>query len=443
MACGAKPPNIVFLFADDHCYEAVAGLGHSQVQTPNLDLLVRNGLSFTHAYNMGSWSGAVCIASRTMLNTGRFLWHAQAVVDQLETEREAGRLWSEQFRRAGYRTYMTGKWHVNCNAENAFDVAQARAPGMPNQTPEGYNRPLADVPDPWSPSDPRFGGYWKGGRHWSEIVADDALGFLQEATDRDEPFFMYLAFNAPHDPRQSPQEYVERYLPQNIDIPTNFLPQYPFKDLIGCSEQLRDEQLGPFPRTEHAVQVHRREYYAIITHMDAQIGRILQALRQLPEGRNTYIVFTADHGLALGHHGLFGKQNMYDHSVRVPFIVVGPDIPEGARCNAPIYLQDVVPTSLAWAGITVPRYMEFRSLIPLIRGDATRSYDAIYGTYLNLQRMVTMDGYKLIVYPRATLPPVSRSPRSRRDRRPRSAGRISTGDTSPFSSIVTFAVRNG
>ena len=139
---GPEQPNIVFLLADDQCYETLSALGHPQVRTPNLDRLVRNGLTFTHAYNMGSWSGAVCIASRTMLNTGRFLWHAHAVEGQLESEREAGRLWSQHFRGAGYRTYMTGKWHLSCRADAAFDVVQHLRPGMPNQTPEGYNRPL-------------------------------------------------------------------------------------------------------------------------------------------------------------------------------------------------------------------------------------------------------------------------------------------------------------
>jgi arylsulfatase A-like enzyme len=399
LAGAAERPNIILLLADDQSYETIGALGHSQVQTPNLDALVRSGLSFTQAYNMGSWSGAVCVASRTMLNTGRFLWRAHEVAGSLEAEREAGRLWSEQLRRAGYRTYLSGKWHVDCRVAAAFDVVQHLRPGMPNQTPEGYNRPLSGQPDPWSPSDPRFGGYWKGGRHWSEVLADDALGFLQEATDREEPFFMYLAFNAPHDPRQAPQAFVDRYPAAQVAIPTNFLAEYPFKDSIGCGPALRDEALGPFPRTEHAVQVHRQEYYALITHLDQQIGRILQALRKSPRARNTYVFFTADHGLAVGHHGLFGKQNMYDHSVRVPLIVVGPRIPAGKRCDAPVYLQDVMPTSLELAGVAPAAHVEFKSLGPLIRGEATESYDAIYGAYLDLQRMVTLDGYKLIVYP--------------------------------------------
>ncbi len=172
---------------------------------------------------------------------------------------------------------------------------------------------------------------------------------MKEATQREEPFFMYLAFNAPHDPRQSPQSYLDRYPVEQVSVPENFQPLYPFADAIGCGKGLRDERLAPFPRTPHAVQVHRREYYALITHMDAQIGRILESLQATGKADNTWIFFSADHGLAVGQHGLLGKQNMYDHSVRVPFMVVGPNVAADRRIDEPIYLQDVMPTTLELA----------------------------------------------------------------------------------------------
>jgi arylsulfatase A-like enzyme len=393
-------PNMVFLFADDQCFETVHALGHKLVQTPNLDRLVERGLTFTDAHNQGSWTGAVCVASRTMLNTGRFLWNARRVDKAAEQERQAGRFWSEYLKKAGYDTYMTGKWHVKADPEKAFDHVTNVRGGMPNQTPEGYNRPIEGQPDPWSPWDPKFGGYWKGGTHWSEVLGNDAVAFLREASKRDGPFFMYLAFNAPHDPRQSPKQYVDKYPLDEVDVPVNFLPEYPYKDDIGCGPGLRDEKLGPFPRTPYAVKVHRQEYYAIITHMDAQIGRILDALEQSGKAANTYLFFTADHGLAIGHHGLFGKQNLYDHSVRVPLVVCGPGVPQGKRTSTPVYLQDIMPTTLELAGVPVPEHVQFKSLMPLVRGTAAGSYDAIYGGYLDLQRSVKQDGYKLLLYPK-------------------------------------------
>jgi choline-sulfatase len=401
-AADTPKPNVLFLFADDQSYEALGALGKTQVKTPNLDRLAAQGASFSHAYNMGSWSGAVCLASRTMLVTGRSLWRANAVYKRTDGEREAGHLWPQLMHSAGYRTYFTGKWHVNTNAALTFDVAKNIRAGMPKDTPAGYNRPLLGQPDPWSPSDPRFGGYWNGGKHWSEVVGDDAVEFLADAKASGKPFFMYVAFNAPHDPRQSPQSYVDQYPLDDVAVPKNFAHAYPHKDAIGCGPDLRDEKLGPFPRTEHAVKTHRQEYFAIITHMDAQVGRILDALAASGQAENTWIFFTADHGLAVGHHGLFGKQNMYDHSLRVPFIAAGPGVGKGRRIDAPIYLQDIMPTALELAGAAKPAHVDFHSLLPLLQGKTDiHQYPAIYGAYLQLQRALILDGWKLIVYPKA------------------------------------------
>ena len=395
-----EQPNILFIFADDQCFETVNAFGNAEIQTPTLDALAARGTTFTHCFNMGSWSGAVCVASRTMLNTGRFVWRANAVYQTSEAERKAGRWWSEHMKRAGYKTYFTGKWHCRADASKAFDVARNIRPGMPNQTPTGYNRPLADGSDPWSPSDPKFEGFWKGGTHWSEIVGNDAVEFLDDATKQDKPFFMYVAFNAPHDPRQSPKEYVDRYPLQNISVPVNYLPLYPYKDDIGCGVNLRDEKLATFPRSEYGVKVNRQEYYAIITHMDAQIARILQQLESTGQADNTWIFFTADHGLACGHHGLMGKQNMYDHSLRVPFMVAGPGVEAGSEIKEPIYLQDVMATSLDLAGVEKPEHVEFHSIRPMLAGQPS-PYQSIYGAYLKVQRAIRTNQYKLIVYPKA------------------------------------------
>lgn len=397
----ADKPNILFLFADDQCHETIRALGHTDIDTPNLDRLIARGATFTHAYNMGSWTGAVCVASRTMLVTGRSVWRAKTLYEgkNTEIEREAGRLWPQRMAKAGYETFFTGKWHIKTDAAKCFDHSANIRAGMPKDTPEGYNRPLPGQPDPWNPSDPEFGGFWQGGKHWTEVVGDDTVGFLGGAAKSEKPFFMYIAFNAPHDPRQSPKEYVDRYPLDRIQVPENFLPEYPHKDTIGCGPGLRDEKLAPFPRDEHAVKVHRQEYYAIITHLDAQIGRILDALEQSGEAENTWIFFTADHGLAVGHHGLFGKQNLYDHSLRVPFLVAGPGVKAGAKIDAPIYLQSAMATALDLAGAD-REGIEFESVRPLLEGKDD-GLDAVYGAYNELQRAVIDDGWKLILYPKA------------------------------------------
>ncbi|OYW17858.1 MAG: hypothetical protein B7Z55_11710 [Planctomycetales bacterium 12-60-4] len=339
-----------------------------------------------------------------MLNTGRFLWDFQKVDAAMDRERDAGRLWSKTLNRAGYQTYMAGKWHVRTKSQQTFDVVGTERPGMPDVVPQkhphAYNRPRDGVEDTWNPANPAEGGFWQGGRHWSEVLADETLGFFQTAAKSDRSFFMYVAFNAAHDPRQAPQPYLDLYPAQDVRVPVNFLPEYPFKDRIGCPHSLRDEFLAPMPRTRHAIQVHRREYYALITHMDAQIGRILEGLETAGLAQKTWIFFTADHGLAVGQHGLLGKQNLFDHSVRVPFFVVGPGVPAGTQSHEPIYYQDVMPTTLDLAGLDIPEHVSYQNLLPIIRGKGTSKYRSIYNAYIDLQRAVTMDGWKLLLYPK-------------------------------------------
>ncbi len=400
-AGATKPqkPNILFIFADDQTFDSIGALGCKEAHTPNLDRLVRQGVSFDNCYNQGGWHGAICVASRTMLLTGRFLWEAAALDPHVPQECDAGRLWPQYFERAGYRTYMSGKWHVNCDAANAFQTVRHIRGGMPPDVPEQYDRPHADAPDPFDPANPDLGGFWAGGEHWSEVLGDDGVDFLQDAADHDTPFFMYLAFNAPHDPRQSPQRYLDKHPYDDISTPESFLPEYPYKDDIGCGPDLRDERLAPFPRTPHAVRTQRREYYAMISHMDTQIGRILDALEATGRAGETYIFFTADHGLAVGKHGLMGKQNMYEHSMKAPLLLAGPGIPADRRIATPVYLQDIMPTTFDLAGMEIPDHVQYKSLTPLITGGSDKQYEAIYGAYRHVQRMIRVDNHKLIHYP--------------------------------------------
>jgi arylsulfatase A-like enzyme len=396
-------PNILFIFADDQTFLGVNALGNNEVISPNIDKLAQSGVTFTHTYNMGGWNGAVCVASRAMLNTGRFLWKAKAAEDNEYQKMQASqKFWSQMMQNAGYDTYMTGKWHVQQNAESIFQIAMDVRPGMPKTVPEAYNRPQSPKDTTWLPWHTKYGGFWEGGKHWSEVIADNTIQFLDSAKNSSNPFFMYVAFNAPHDPRQSPKKFVEMYPLENIGVPDSYMDLYPWKDSIGCGPGLRDEMLAPFPRTTYSVKVHRQEYYAIITHMDEQIGKIIAHLKETGLDKNTYILFSADHGLAVGNHGLIGKQNMYDHSMRVPCILVGPDIPANEKRGMQVYLQDLMATSLDLAGIEKPEYVDFNSLLPLIQNSEGKSpYSEIYGAYINLQRMVRTDDFKLIVYPKA------------------------------------------
>jgi len=414
-------------------YTAINALGNNEIQTPNLNRLVKNGTTFTNAYNMGAWNGAVCAASRAMMISGRYVWDAYEFRKNWARKDSAAynQSWGKIMESAGYDTYMTGKWHVDAPADKVFQQVKHIRPGMPGDEwdhykmvrqfkqavgiqkidgklvtaddvlPIGYNRPKDKNDNSWSPVDPKHGGFWEGGKHWSEVLKDDALSFIDQAKNKDNPFFMYLAFNAPHDPRQAPQSYIDKYPLENISLPKSWLPEYPNKEKIGNGQDLRDEALAPYPRTEYAIKKHIQEYYAIITHLDTQIGEILDALEASGKMDNTYIFFTADHGLAVGKHGLLGKQSMYDHSIRPPLLFMGPNIPKDKKVNNDIYLQDIMATSLELAAIDKPDYVDFNSFLDQAKGTTTEgNYQEIYGAYIKFQRMIRKDGFKLIVYPR-------------------------------------------
>jgi choline-sulfatase len=402
LACAraAEParPDILLLFADDLAPDTIAALGNPEIRTPNLDRLVARGTSFDRAYGMGGWHGAICVASRAMLLTGRTLWdcdNGKAVGADLK----AGRLLPQRLAAAGYRTYFTGKWHNDGKPSDCFDeVGAVRMDGMPKADAGAYGRSGAPG-EAWKPDDPARGGYWSGGRHWTEVTADDAAARLLRREPDDRPRFLLVAFNAPHDPRQSPAEFVRQYPPGKVSVPANFLPAYPNAEAIGCGKSLRDERLAPFPRTEAAVRLHRGEYYAIIAHLDAQVGRILDALEKSGRAERTLIVFTSDNGLAVGQHGLMGKQSLHEHSLRMPLVLAGPGVPAGKRVGAPVHIFDLVPTALELAGAKADT--GFRNLLPLLRGDASGTRDALIGSYMNLQRAVILRDWKLIAYPKA------------------------------------------
>lgn len=405
----AGKPNIVFLFTDDQAPDTIAaanvwGVDHSQIQTPHMDRLFHGGTSFSHAYNMGAWHAAVCVASRSMLNSGRFLWHARrAEKGGFQGMIRGQRLWSQRMKAAGYETYLSGKWHITAPPARIFDHVHRIRPGMPGTVKAAYSRPADGKPDAWLPWDPANGGYWEGGKHWSEVLADDTESMIKRAALQDKPFFMYVAFNAPHDPRQSPQSFLEMYPLENIRTPRNMLPLNPHHAAMGLGPTdgtgMRDEALAPFPRTEFAVKTHRREYQALVSHLDAQIGRIVAALEREGLAGNTYIILTSDHGLALGRHGLLGKQNLYEHSLRVPFIITGPGIPKGKTVDARIYLQDAMATTLELAGAD-REGIDFKSVMPLIAGKSNDRHEGIYAAFgPRDQRAVIDGGHKMILYP--------------------------------------------
>ena len=379
----ASRPNVLILFADDQRADTIAALGNRRIRTPNLDRLASQGTAFTRTYCMGSLQGAVCVPSRAMLLTGRTLFHVKEDLEGQPT-------WPEAFAKEGYTTFLTGKWHNHAeSALLAFQLGKAIfLGGMGNP----YKLSIQDI----SPEH-TFVNKRTSVEHSVKVFADAASEFIRNQNQaKDRPFLCYVPFNLPHDPRVAPPEYHRRYQADRPALPANFLTQHPFNngELV-----IRDEELAPWPRTPEVVRQHLADYYAAIEFLDAQIGRILESLKASGQYENTLIVFAADHGLALGSHGLFGKQNLYEHSMRAPLIIAGPGIPRGRRVDALSYLLDIFPTLGEVTSVPAPEGSEGLSLAPILDGKQQTCRASIFTAYRHVQRAVRDDQWKLIVYP--------------------------------------------
>ena len=371
--------NVLLLFADDQRADTIAALGNPLIQTPNLDRLVKRGVAFDRAYMQGGMQGATCVPSRAMLLSGQPLFHVDEKLKRDET-------WPAAFARAGYTTFMSGKWHNGPESIAAsFQIARSVfAGGMTNP----MKAKLSDLKN-GKLTPPRLAT-----KHACAVFADEAIRFLIE--HKEGPFLCYVPFDAPHDPHIVPENFAIRYDPAKIPLPPNFLPQHPFDN----GEMLvRDERLLPWPRSGDNVREMIAEYYRYISYLDSQIGRILDALDASRFAKNTIVVFTADSGVARGSHGLIGKQNVYEHSVRVPLIICGPGIPAARRSDAICYLFDLLPTLGNMCGVPAPTASEGIEFTASLSDPRKPARSQLMFAYRNFQRAVRNDRWKLIRYP--------------------------------------------
>ena len=403
----SKPPNVLLFFADDQRFDTIRALGNPRIHTPNLDRLAARGCAFTHAHIPCGTHGAICMPSRAMLHTGRTLFHLHDSGSSIPAEHT---MLGEALRERGYATWGAGKWHNGRESFNrSFDDGDEiyfggmadhwNVPAYHYDASGKYDKRLPYIADP-----PSFGNNdvaWRdcdhihAGRHSSEILADAAIDYIERAGTSDSPFFAYVALLAPHDPRTMPQRFLEMYPAEDMPLPPNFLGGHPFDN---GALRIRDELLARFPRTPEEIRRHQAEYYAMISHLDHELGRVLDALDANGLTDDTVIVFAGDNGLAVGQHGLMGKQNCYEHSVRVPLIFAGPGVPEGAQSAANVYLLDIFPTLCELTETPRPGSVEGESLVAAM-GDATaRVRDTLYFAYVSSQRAVKNRTHKLIEY---------------------------------------------
>ncbi|MBK6282493.1 MAG: sulfatase-like hydrolase/transferase [Draconibacterium sp.] len=376
-------PNILFLFADDQRADALGCAGNLYIHTPNIDKLAERGVRFSNSYVMGGHHGAICAPSRAMLMSGKSLFN---VHDRLAGVQTMPRYFSEY----GYVTFGTGKWH---NEKSAFEATFQKGKNVfLGGMSDHFNVPARDMGADGKLGEPQSKGYS------TDIFAEAAMGFINEYAngDRNKPFFCYVAFTAPHDPRSPRPDYIGMYPDESIPVPGNFKKLHPFAfDELA----IRDENLAPWPRTPEIIQASIADYYALISHLDDKVGEIVETLIKKDLFENTIIVYAADNGLAIGSHGLIGKQNLYEHSVKVPVIISGPGIPKEKVNDALVYLYDLFPTLCAASSLPVPKEIDGKNLMPVIKGEKAGVRNSLFTAYRNTVRAVRTDEWKLIRYP--------------------------------------------
>jgi arylsulfatase A-like enzyme len=391
-------PNIIVLIADDHRAESLGSSGCTEVRTPYLDALAASGTAFAGHHCQGSMHPAVCVPSRASLMTGRNIFRSScnpSADDYADGPGERASFtipadlptFPQRLRESGYRTHAIGKWH---NDRDSF----ARSFGSAERTFFGgmsdHDRVPLNAFDPTG----RYGQdavIFEAG-HSTDLFADSARRFLR-TVERAQPFCLYVAFTAPHDPRTPPPAFAVE--PSVVSLPANFEPVHPFDN---GEALVRDEVLEQIPRPPDAVRQHIADYYGMIAHLDDAIGSILATAKDAGLLDDTIVVYTADHGLALGQHGLMGKQNLYEHSLRVPLLLAGPGIPHGRRVPALTWHSDTRATLLDYAGLPLEEESEGTSLLGLMLGRAPPPRTHFSAAYRASQRMIRDDRFKLIRY---------------------------------------------
>ena len=363
---GADGANVVIIISDDHMLDALGCAGNPALNTPNLDRLAADGVRFTRCFT----PNPICTPSRANILTGQDCW-TNGCVFFGEPIRESSPLWPRLLASAGYDTFFTGKWHNDGlpSARGFTCGAEIFVGGMYDHS----QLPVVQYGQPKKARKPAQ-------KFSSELFVDAAIRFL-DARRGPKPFCIYLAFTAPHDPWIPPAEYATMYSPGEMPVRANFMPRPPFK-MHPSFPTLRDQGQLPFPRTESDVRQALTQYYGMITHMDAQIGRLLDRLDHQRLAADTLVIFLGDHGYSMGSHGFVGKQTMYEEGLITPLLIRYPKLDRGPPVNhALVSLVDLFPTICEAAGVEVPEAVEGQSLLRLYQGKVDSIRDHVFATF--------------------------------------------------------------
>lgn len=412
-------PNILFITVDQMRWDCLSILGHPIVETPNLDRLVQTGVLFRNAYS----ATPTCVPARAAIMTGmsqrshgrvgyqdRVPWHYEHTL--------AGEL-----TKAGYHTQCVGKMHVypvrnlcgfhnvvlhdgymhhyRQQSENSYDKhfnqcddylqwLRQTAGAELDITDNGLDCNSSSMTRPWHLAE-QF--------HPTNWVATQSIDFLRRR-DPGKPFFLWSSFVRPHSPLDPPQAYLDMYLGADM-------PEPPVGDWVD-HDQAEHGAYDPTPifgkQSKRRLDRARAGYYALITHLDDQIGRLINALQEYGVQRDTVIVFASDHGEMMGDHHFYRKSVPYEGSTKVPFIVCDPTgrlgLKAGSRSEAVTELRDLMPTLLDVASADIPGTVEGSSVLPLCRGESPTWRDYIHGEhpYESFSNQYVTDGREKYIW---------------------------------------------
>lgn len=361
------PLNVLFIASDDlrndlGCY------GHPLVKTPNLDRLAQRGLVFDRAY----CQQAVCNPSRASLLTGRRLDSLQVwdLTTHFRSHSPDAITLPQHFMRQGYFTQNVGKMFHNWIHEIQGDPGSWSVPAQMHFDSHGNDKAqVAGELPPNLAHDPKCEcrdvsdeAYFDG------RVADLAVRALEERKAEGKPFFLAVGFWKPHSPFNAPKKYWDLYRREEVDLPAH--PDWPkdapriawhdSRELLGANEKARK-------LTDDAVREIRHGYLANISYMDAQVGKVLDALNRLALTERTVIVFWSDHGFHLGEQSLYAKTSNFELDARVPLIIAAPSMKTaGKRTTSLAELMDLYPTLSDLCGLPQPRGIDGVSLAPVL-----------------------------------------------------------------------------
>ncbi len=376
-----RPPNVLFLCSDQHLTSAAGCYGSREVRTPNIDAIAATATRFNHAY----CQAPVCVPSRGSIITSQYPHKHGARILQDALPDDA-RTVAHFFKERGYATAAIGKMHfVDETRRHGFDhrlhegsfletlTAEERTQFKRDQGGaegvEGRPSPLADR---------FFQDYW---------FADESVKFLH--ANRDRPFCLWTSFFMPHTPLVPQERFFKSYDPAKLTLPKRSEHEL---EAGFQGHLIRARERGWYGQTDAQLRQSLQGYYGNVSQMDACVGRVFNALRELGLDRNTVVVYTSDHGEMAGAHRMWTKHNMYEQSVNVPLMISAPrDVRANALANQMVEQVDLFPTLADLCGFAPPRELAGRSFAPLLRGKRFQAREFAYSEYYFCRNVFTRD----------------------------------------------------